>query len=199
MTPEGPEDRWIEATRERCRAAARAETLGVAGLGALVRSIPVDEPTLAALGRPDPLRPYGRRVILADDRIEGMVATWTRGRPCAPHNHGGSSGAVRVLVGRGRHRVWQLAGDRLRLAFEETVRPGDVLTCGPSMVHSVVDDGDEVPLMTLHLYVDPIPFMYVYDQASQRTCEVEGSCGAWIPADRPELIRAWHQGFHPIP
>ena len=36
-----------------------------------------------------------------------MVATWTRGVPCAPHDHHESRSAIRILQGRSHHRMFQ--------------------------------------------------------------------------------------------
>lgn len=158
-------------------------------LKALSQRIVLDAEQRAALQMPDPARPYGRRVIFANDALEAMVATWTRGRLCAPHDHGGSVGAVKVLQGRARHRVWAIEGGALVLRAEHTVAAGEILACGPDLIHSMGDDGGDEPLMTLHLYTDCIDFMVVYEPDADATHVVEGSCGAWVPHDTPALIR----------
>lgn len=157
----------------------------------------VSAATVAALGRADPSRPYGRRVLFADDHFEAMIALWTRGVPCAPHDHGGSVGGVRVLQGEAIHRVWRLRGGALELALEERVSAGGVLACGPDLVHSMVDAGGPEPLATLHLYAGPIRHMVVYDTEGGRTLVVEGGSGAWLPWDEPHLIRGVHAGLLP--
>jgi len=126
--------------------------------------------------------------------MEMMIASWTRGRVCAPHDHGGSVGAVRVLRGAAIHRVWSLVDGRLELAVEERVEAGAVLACGPDMVHSMGDAGASEKLATLHVYRDPIPFMVVYDPTASRTLQVAASCGAWIPG--PEQILREVPGLH---
>ena len=144
----------------------------------------------------DTARPYGRQVLLATDKVEGMIARWTRGVPCAPHDHGGSFGAVRLLRGAAIHRVWRVTPEGLELLQEDRVEAPAVLSCGPHMVHSMVDGGAEEPLTTLHLYIDPIDHMMVYDLDGNRTLKVDGGCGAWLPDDEPELIRDQREGFH---
>ena len=146
------------------------------------------------LETPDLSRPYGRNVVLDTAHVEGMVATWTRGVWCAPHDHGGSIGGVRVLRGTAKHRIFQLRGGRLDLVREERVRAGQVLTCGPDLVHAMADGGAEDSLMTLHLYAGPIDHMVVYDVEGDRTLVVDGGCGAWVPDD-PSQIRAIHPGL----
>ena len=148
-----------------------------------------------ALAQVDAAKPYGRKVLLNTSTAEGMIARWTRGVACAPHDHGGSYGAVRLLQGAAIHTVWQVRDGRLENVKSERVQAGDVLTCGPEMVHSMVDAGDDLPLTTLHLYVDPIDHMFVYDTEADQTYVVDGGCGAWLPHDAPELIRSVHDGY----
>jgi cysteine dioxygenase len=177
-----------------CRALEGGGTRPVYELVHLL-SRPIQAEELPSLLREDPARPYGRNVILAGVDAEVMVARWTRGTPCAPHDHGGSVGAVRVLQGEAIHRVWSLEGGSLRCRLEERVTPGKVLACGPGLIHSMEDGGAEEPLATLHVYSGAIPFMTVYDLAKERTLRVDPCCGAWIPDT--SLIQATVAGFVP--
>jgi cysteine dioxygenase len=167
----------------RCRARAQATrgSLGPQDLVALHLEHGLTAADRARLAMPDDQRPYGRRVLFAGEGLEVMVATWTRGVSCAPHDHGGAFGAVQVLQGRARHRIWTVQDGALRLLKEHTAGPGDLLTCGPDMIHSMGDDGDDAPLMTLHLYTPSIDFMVVYDTDGDETLVVDGDCGAWVP------------------
>jgi cysteine dioxygenase len=176
--------RAVEPLLDRCRRAAAGKSLGLPDLVALQQSATIDGPTLQGLREPDPAHPYGRKVLLGGDGVEVMVATWTPGVPCAPHDHGGALGAVQVLQGRARHRIWKVEDGQLRLVKEHLAHPGELLACGPDMVHSMGDDGAEEPLMTLHLYTPTIDFMVVYDQDADQTLVVAGDCGAWIPEAR---------------
>jgi hypothetical protein len=99
------------------------------------------------------------------------------------------------LSGVATHRTWALRAGKLVLVREEQQRAGDILTCGSDLVHSMVDSGDGEPLVTLHLYIDPIRQMLVYDLESERTLLVDGQCGAWVPTRRPDLIRQTYDGF----
>ncbi len=171
------------------------EAPGLADLTAVLSSVELDDAEVAALAKADPAKPYGRQVLVDTKVLEGMVALWTRGVPCAPHDHGGSVGAVRVLQGEALHTVWRLAEGRLEKVRTHRVERGEVVRCGPNMIHSMVDGGAERPLVTLHLYADPIDHMVVYDLDAQRTCIVEGTCGAWVPHDAPEMLRAAVDGF----
>lgn len=178
-----------QALMAPCAALSARDSLALSDLRRLAESVQLDAAQRAALALPDAAHPYGRRVLLADDLLEVMVATWTRGVPCAPHDHGGSVGAVRVLQGRARHKVWRVVDGALVLQAEHTVEAGGVLACGPDLIHSMGDDGAADPLMTLHLYTDSIDYMVVYEPALAQTHIVDGSCGAWVPRGQPALLR----------
>lgn len=156
-------------------------------LRALREVSPCDAELRAAL-RPDPGRPYGRLVFLGTAAVEGMLATWTPGASCAPHDHGGSSGGVRVLRGVAVHRVYQVTGGALSLVAEERCAAGAVLAFGAGLIHSMGDLGGDEPLVTLHVYAGPIPHMVVYDLARRETLLVDGGCGAWVPDDPNQLL-----------
>jgi hypothetical protein len=155
----------------------------------------VGDDELAPLQRRDPRPPYGRSVILDSPVLEGMVATWNRERWCAPHDHGGSMGGVRLLRGGCVHRTWTVAQGALQLVSESRHRAGEVLVCGADMIHAMCDGGQSEPLVTLHLYADPLDHMIVYDPEGDRTFVVEGTCGAWIPTDAPRLVRQTVSGI----
>jgi cysteine dioxygenase len=183
----------MDSLVDRCRALADADE---PTLESLMEALREGDPAAAlALARADSRHPYGRRVFLETDRVEGMIAAWTRSFPCAPHDHGGSVGAVRVLAGEVVHRMWSVVDGKLRLAAEERRGTGDILLCGAHLVHSMMDGGAEEPLVTLHLYTNPIDHMVVYDTAVEQTFVVQGQCGAWIPRDAPELVRSVVDGI----
>lgn len=179
----------------QCRQLNAQGAMSLAALRQVLLSAEIPPRAVAELSRGDPNRPYGRRVLHADAHFEAMIALWTRGTPCAPHDHGGSVGGVRVLQGEALHRVYRVGPAGLELVREERVAAGDVLSCGPDLVHAMEDAGAALPLATLHLYAGPIDHMVVYDEAGGRTLVVEGGSGAWLPWDQPELIRRVHDGF----
>lgn len=183
----------MDALLAQCHRLKDNADLGLADLRAAVRGA-VDADAIDQLVVDDDSRPYGRKVLHDGPHLEMMVASWTRDVPCAPHDHGGSVGAVRVLRGEAIHRIWKVVDGELVLAREERAGPGAVLGCGPDMIHSMVDGGAEDKLATLHLYTDPIPFMVVYDVEGRRTLRVAASCGAWVPG--PELVLDEVPGLH---
>lgn len=172
---------------------------GPADLRALLQGVEVTPELLAAAQPPQPHRPYGRKVLLNTAGLEGMIAQWNPGVPCAVHDHGNSAGAVRVLAGSGTHRQYHVMGGKLHLVAEDPIKSDDILQCGPTFVHAM-ESSEHEALVTLHLYGPSIPYMIVWDVPNNRTLKVDGGCGAWVPdaselslllEERPGLVAAW--------
>lgn len=172
---------------------------GPADLRTLLMKVDVTPELLDATNAPLPHRPYGRKVLLNTAGLEGMIAQWNPGVPCAVHDHGRSVGAVRVLAGSGIHRQYHVKDGKLLLVAEDTIQADDILQCGPTFVHAMESSRHEA-LITLHLYGPSIPYMIVWDEPNNRTLKVDGSCGAWVPdpdesemvlEERPGLVPAW--------
>jgi len=179
----------VDAILAACRPYAQRSALGLPDLITLSRAITLSDADIDALSLSDPAHPYGRRVLMANAQLEVMVATWTPGFPCAPHDHGGQLGAVRVLRGASDHKIWRIAGGKATVLKEHIAGRDEVLGCGPEMVHSMGCAGHGEPLVTLHLYTRSIPHMIVYDLPRNETAIVNGYCGAWIPAaDSGQLV-----------
>lgn len=183
---------WLARLREAC---ARGEALDVERLAAALGEVAAEE----WIGRAcfDAAVPYGRTVLVAEDGLEVMIAGWSRGRACAPHDHGPGQGAVRVLQGRARHRGFVLEGGELRAGEDEVLEAGAVLRCPRGFVHQMQDDGGEQPLVTLHLYAGTTVPTTVYDLEHRRTQWLGPGCGAWArPSSDPEVLR-WASGLVP--
>ena len=176
-----------------CRALTARQDPCLRSILELARQIDLSASDLDNLAHPDLTNPYGRRVLMADPRLEVMVATWTPGRPCAPHDHGGSVGGVLVLRGRSTHRIFEVVDGALVMRREHIAEPGEILAFGPNLIHSMASADPDTPLMTLHFYTNAIEFMLVY--TDDETLVVDGGCGAWVPED-PAMIINRLSGVH---
>ena len=154
-------------------------------LVALLQSIEVSDAEIQSLMCEDLAHPYGRKVILNHDNLEIMVATWTRGVPCAPHDHHDSRSAIRVLQGRSHHKMFRCHEGHLIETLSEYKSKGDVLLCPPRQIHAMGDDAAEKSLVTLHAYSGSIDNMVVY--SADETLIVSGSCGAWVPESDADI------------
>jgi len=158
-------------------------------LGDLRGAAPLSEEVRAELlalrAGPEPDEPYGRRMLHRDETGEVMLAGWGADAECAPHDHAGGVGVVRVLAG----------------AFTETdwVWRDGILTPGPSRRWGV---GESIPVVaggihsmaahgagtTLHLYRPAISGMRVFDPARRQTLSVSDDCGAWVPRNEALIL-----------
>ncbi|MCH9686507.1 MAG: cysteine dioxygenase family protein [Deltaproteobacteria bacterium] len=145
----------------------------------------------------DPQHPYGRRTLWHADGVEVMIAGWSPGRPCAPHDHGAALGAVRVLQGRAVHRQWHRLAGRLVPGRSEVYGTAEVLACPRGYVHQMCGSHGPSPLVTLHLYVGPTSPMAVYDRAHTRTQWIDAGGGAWVHASDDARVLAVERGWMP--
>ena len=172
---------------EKASSLLKQENISTKDLINFLASIDIQRSDIEDYIEPDPKHPYGRRVLLNHPKLEIMLATWTRDFPCAPHDHGGSKSAIRVLRGQSHHRLFHIKEQTLKEVFSEKKSTGDILTCAPDQVHAMGDDGLEESLVTLHAYSGYIPDMLVYNDSE--TLVVSGACGAWIPENSVDILR----------
>ncbi|MGH7329383.1 MAG: hypothetical protein ACREJX_13635, partial [Polyangiaceae bacterium] len=124
-----------------------------------------------SLPAPKDDEPYSRTVVRADETCEVMIARW-RGTWCAPHDHGGRRGFVRVVKGRVEEKSFG-TGARVRSLDEN-----ESLTCGGSDVHALRGDDDTI---TVHAYAGPDADFRVYSEDLSRSWTVPSAHGAWLP------------------
>jgi predicted metal-dependent enzyme (double-stranded beta helix superfamily) len=142
----------------------------------------------------DLIHPYSRTILYNDDLFEAMIARWTPGKTCAPHDHSDSYSAILVLEGCSEHKLYQLEGTELRCVHTEERHKGDVILCAPHQIHSMSAHPD---LITLHFYTRSITNMLVFDLSNPSSFLVDGSCGAWLPVGEPSMIIASTRGHVP--
>jgi len=129
--------------------------------------------------------PYGRKVLFRSEKFEVMLASWTQGAECAPHDHGFSRGVVWLVDGDFVEMHYDLQQD-LKTVGKGILRPeGSFLRVTPGDIHSMVASNGG---LSLHIYTPAIHRMKVYDQAQRRTLTVSDDCGAWIPLDTTQIL-----------
>jgi hypothetical protein len=185
---------WLRRLRSAHQGGA---ALDVEWLAEVLGEVEVEVEEWVGRARFEAAVPYGRTVVVDDEGLEVMIAGWSRGLPCAPHDHGPGHGAVRVLQGRARHRGFVLREGELVPGPDEVLEVGAVLRCRQAWIHQMQDDGDALPLVTLHLYAGSTAPMTIYDLEHRRTQWLGPGCGAWPRStDDPEVLR-WAWGFAP--
>lgn len=138
----------------------------------------------------DPLHPYSRKLLLSEAACEVMLARWTPGTSCAPHNHGSSRGWVFYLEGRFQedHYGWTDKQTRNQLKRLDSIvhLSGSHTQVRESEIHSCQCS---TAGLSLHIYFPRIQRMKVFDMEQKRTLTVTDDCGAWIPSlDQSHLL-----------
>ena len=134
---------------------------------------------------PSPGFPYSRTVLGCSPHCEVMLARWTPGIACAPHDHGQSSGWVLFLEGEFSETSYAWESQALRPGPARVFLAGSRVGVEPGEIHSCQCSSAG---LSLHLYFPRIEGMRVYDIRGQRTLTVSDDCGAWIPPSR-QIVR----------
>jgi predicted metal-dependent enzyme (double-stranded beta helix superfamily) len=129
-------------------------------------------------------QPYSRHALHCGDSLEIMVARWSPGAACAPHDHGGCAGFVVVLSGSLVETDYTWRGRDLVAAASVARQRGSARGFGPDVIHAMrADAGGAV---TLHVYSPQPERMFVYDLERREVLDLVGDFGAWIPdGDHP--------------
>lgn len=128
--------------------------------------------------------PYSRRTLVSSPECEVMIARWSAGRACAPHDHGAAAGWVFFLEGRLEETAYRWNGREL-LEKERVARePGAVEAVRADEIHSGVS---ERGALTLHVYFPRIETFRVFDRAERRTLVVTEESGAWLPIGAAQI------------
>jgi hypothetical protein len=125
--------------------------------------------------------------LYRDDVVDMWLLTWQQDNSTDLHDHGGSSGAFRVVQGalsedRPHHTS---TGARLRRSHRSV---GETVSFGPRLVHDV-HNVDRTPAVSLHVYSPPLTSMTYYDLGDGQLhprytepIEVRG-CDGSLPGD----------------
>jgi hypothetical protein len=108
-------------------------------------------------------QPSGRRwdLMAASDDFEAWVIAWPPGGAIELHDHGGSAGAVAVVVGELiETSIVSESSGRIALRTS-TIESGGTLRFGGRHVHDIVNAGD-TPAISVHVYAPRLTSMTYY-------------------------------------
>jgi hypothetical protein len=107
------------------------------------------------------------KLVARTPDFDAWLIAWPRGGKVELHDHGASSGAVRVIAGTLVEAVpWREDSGRLALVRHE-LRPGTTLEFGTGHVHDVTNESDEYAL-SLHVYSPALVSMTFYELSGGR-------------------------------
>jgi hypothetical protein len=104
--------------------------------------------------------------VYRDEVVDLWLLTWQQDNSTELHDHGGSSGAFRVVAGALSED--RPVSDPVGLSLGRTRRTvGETVSFGPRLVHDV-HNVDRAPAVSLHVYSPPLTSMTYYDLAGGR-------------------------------
>jgi cysteine dioxygenase len=106
---------------------------------------------------------YHRKVLYRSNTYEVVLNCWLPGQGSALHDHGGSCGVTRVLMGR-LWETWFEASERgLSPVGERPVREGGLMVEREETIHRVENRGRRAAI-SLHIYTPPLVQMATYPE-----------------------------------
>ncbi len=135
-----------------------SERLDRATLGAVIGRCDVSLDDVRSFVTPN-AHAYARHRIARTERYEVLVMTWLPGQRSAPHDHGGSVCAFRVVAGHVSETGFASAIDGcVEPQQHYQIGAGDlVVDSSGGGVHALANaDGATEPLVTLHVYAPPL-------------------------------------------
>ncbi len=104
---------------------------------------------------------YGRNVLFRDKHVEVVLVNWPKQSCSFAHDHGKSSGLIRVLSGQIFQDVYTMKTKKFvkRIKYKK----GDAIVETPDLIHIMGNLSKTKPAQTLHIYTPPLK-MKTYDQ-----------------------------------
>ncbi len=144
---------------------------------------------LERVAGPPGIFPYGRSPLFQSNDVEVLVMNWAPMRECAPHDHGGSFGWIKLMAGTAQHILYTLNQDDVPVPYLERVECAGSMYFAPrGQVHAMANHTHH-RMLTVHVYSPPIANMMVYDLAKCAACVVSDDCGAWWPTAQRQILR----------
>lgn len=136
------------------------EALSLDALASRMASAALDWRWIASALRFD-LSRYHREPLFRTSGLELLLASWLPGQASPIHDHGGSEGVTRVLVGTLEELRFARVGARARPLEARVHGPGSILLEEEETLHQVRNPTDR-PAVSLHLYRPPLAELRVY-------------------------------------
>jgi predicted metal-dependent enzyme (double-stranded beta helix superfamily) len=107
-----------------------------------------------------PKRSYDRKSLLDDPSVEVVLITWPPGSRSVAHDHGKSSGIIRVIKGK----IYQDVYAKKNKKFIKRITYGkdDIIVETPDLIH-IMGNASKTPSQSLHIYTPKLKMNYFED------------------------------------
>lgn len=101
---------------------------------------------------------YERNIIYRDKHVEVALITWPAESQSKAHDHGKSSGLIRVLRGSIFQDVYSLKTKKFikHLVYKKN----DAIVETPDLIHVMGNNSKTAPAQTLHIYTPPLKMKF---------------------------------------
>lgn len=95
---------------------------------------------------------YGRKLVYKGDNFEIMVMSWRPGDFSAIHDHGYTQWGAVQIFGPAEHATFRAEDGHISTLNRWTVKPGDIVGVGHSLVHQMGNTTSDTFFLSLHVY-----------------------------------------------
>jgi cysteine dioxygenase len=111
---------------------------------------------------------YGRHEIARSPHFEMLCLCWSPGQRSLPHEHGGSSSAMKVIHGIAQEDLYARQGDRVFRAASRLIQPGEIAATTRELIHAIGNPPSASEgLVTLHVYSPPLGAFETFSDADR--------------------------------
>ena len=97
---------------------------------------------------------YGRKMAFKGGHFEIMVMSWRPGDFAAIHDHGHTQWGAVQIFGAAEHATFRVEDGFISTLARWTVKPGDIIGVGHSLVHQMGNPSSDAFFLSLHVYGD---------------------------------------------
>ncbi|MEZ5058922.1 MAG: hypothetical protein R2879_17955 [Saprospiraceae bacterium] len=95
---------------------------------------------------------YGRKMVFKGDNFEIMVMSWRPGDFSGIHDHGYTQWGAVQIFGPAEHATFRVEDGHISTLARWTVKPGDIVGVGHSLVHQMGNTTTDTFFLSLHVY-----------------------------------------------
>ena len=139
---------------------------------------------------------YTRNLIFKNDLLEVMVFVWSPGQFSSIHNHGPSTGAMKVIVGEMESQLFQTDDDIAKPLPANTLYQGTIMPIVPEIIHRQgCANNANLPAISIHIYSPPLVEATIFNDPNSDLhtefpyCNTQAQCPSVVSGGTGPCIR----------
>ena len=126
---------------------------------------------------------YTRNLVFKNDLLEVMVFVWSPGQFSSIHNHGPSTGAMKVILGEMESQLFQMDSNQAQPLPFKTLTQGTIMPIIPEIIHrqGCAKDASQ-PAISVHIYSPPLVEAAIFNDPNSELhtefpyCNTQAQC-----------------------